>query len=70
MLVARGNPDEAVRLLEGFLAKFPLLENAYITLAKIHLAAQRRTEAVSVLERLLQRNPQNPVAREILDSIR
>ena len=50
VLVARGDPDEAVRLLEGFLAKFPLLENAYITLAKIHLAAQRRTEAVSVLE--------------------
>ena len=70
VLVARGDPEAAVRLLEGFLAADPGFENAYITLAKIHLAAQRRNEAQAVLQRLLQRNPSNPLAREILGSIR
>ena len=70
VLVARGDSDAAVRLLEDFLARDPGFENGYITLAKIHLAAQRRKDAQAVLQRLLQRNPSNPLAREILDSIR
>jgi Tfp pilus assembly protein PilF/peroxiredoxin len=66
VLVARGQPDDAVRLLEGFLEKVPQFESTYITLAKIHFKANRTREGIVVLERLLQRNPTNPVALELL----
>ena len=70
MLVARGETDAATRLLEAFLETEPAFENTYLTLAKIHLSAQRRREAIAVLERLLQRNPTHPVALEILQTVR
>jgi predicted TPR repeat methyltransferase len=68
--MARGDEAAAVRLLEGFLATDPGFESAYVTLAKIHLAAGRKREAASVLERLLQRDPTDPTARALLGSIR
>jgi Tetratricopeptide repeat len=37
-----------------------------VTLAKIHFSAGRSKEGIAVLERLLQRNPRNPVALEML----
>ena len=43
----------------------PGAENAYVTLAKIHLAQGRRREALAVLERLLQRNPTHAEALEL-----
>jgi len=36
----------------------------------MHLAAGRKREAASVLERLLQRDPTDPTARALLGSIR
>ena len=41
MLVAKGQTDEAVRLLEGVVAKTPEYQDAYVTLAKIHFSAGR-----------------------------
>ena len=64
--MARGRADEATRLLEGFIEKTPEFEGAYVTLAKIHLSADRTREGLAVLERLLQRNPTNPVALELV----
>ena len=58
-------PTRRCRLLEGFLARDPAFENAYVTLAKIHLSRGDGTK-VAVLERLLQRNPDPPGSR-ILD---
>ena len=66
VLVARGQPDEAIRLLEGFLEKHPEFEGTYVTLAKIYLAGARKREGLQVLERLLQRNPTHALALEIL----
>jgi hypothetical protein len=37
-----------------------------VTLAKIHFNTDRPREGISVLERLLQRNPTHPVALELL----
>jgi predicted Zn-dependent protease len=64
--VSRNQEDAAVRLLEGFLERAPQFESAYVTLAKIHLRANRPREAAAVLERLLQRNPSHPLALELL----
>jgi tetratricopeptide (TPR) repeat protein len=66
VLVARGQSDEAVALLETFLVKNPQFENAYVTLAKIHFSRERRPEGIRVLERLLQRNPAHPTGLELL----
>ena len=56
----------AISLLEGFLARVPQFEDAYVTLAKIHFKNNRPREGIAVLERLLQRNPTHPVALELL----
>jgi Flp pilus assembly protein TadD len=64
--VARGRSDEAIRVLERFLAEAPQFEDAYVTLAKIHLRDGRSREGLAVLERLLQRNPTHPVALELV----
>ncbi len=66
VLVAKGQTDAAVRLLEGVVAKTPDYLDAYVTLAKIHFSAGRTREGVQVLERLLQRNPTHPVALALL----
>ena len=70
VLVARGKPDDAVRLLEGFLQTRPESEDAYITLAKVYLATDRPREGLQVLERLLQRNPTHPLALEIVRQVK
>ena len=64
VLVARGQPDDAVRLLEEFLETHPEFEDTYITLAKIYLTTDRAARALAVLERLLQRNPTHALALE------
>jgi pentatricopeptide repeat protein len=38
----------------------------YVTLARIYLKAGQRREGIQVLERLLQRNPKNPLGLELL----
>jgi hypothetical protein len=48
------------------LGKTPQFESTYVTLAKIHLSANRTREGIAVLERLLQRNPTHAVALELL----
>jgi hypothetical protein len=55
--VARGRSDEAVTLLEDLLTRTPAFENAYVTIARIHLSAGRTAEGLRAVERLLQRNP-------------
>jgi len=70
VLVARGQPDDAIRLLEAFLQTHPEFENTYITLAKIYLATDRQREGLAVIERLLQRNPTHPLALEIARQVK
>ena len=62
VLVTRGQVDDAIRLLTGFVEKSPEFENTYITLAKIYLTTNRRREGLAILERLLQRNPTHELA--------
>ena len=52
-----GRSDEAVALLEDLLTRVPSFENAYVTIAKIHLVAGRTADGLRAVERLLQRNP-------------
>ena len=65
VLVARGQSDQAIEMLQAFLERTPAYENAYLTLAKIYLAADRREEGLRVLDRLLARNPSHAAAREL-----
>ena len=65
MLVNRGRTDEAIRLLDEFLAKNPASESTSLTLAKVYLADGRREEGLRVLDRLLAQNPSNAAAREL-----
>ena len=64
--MSKGQTDAAVSLLESVLKQSPEYEAAYVTLAKIHFSAGRTKEGVAVLERLLQRNPKNSMALELL----
>ena len=70
VLVARGQADGAVAMLQTFLEKNPGFEGTYITLAKIYLSTQRLPQGLAVLERLLQRNPTHPQARELLEQFK
>ena len=70
MLVARGQPAEAIRLLEGLIEQAPQYDGGYVTLAKIHLSAGRIPEGLAVLERLLQRHPTHPVGRSLVREYR
>ena len=47
VLVNRGQSDAAVSLLEGLVEKAPQFESTYITLAKIHLSANRTREGIA-----------------------
>jgi predicted Zn-dependent protease len=53
-------------MLQDLLTRKPDYEAAYIALAKIHFTAGRSKEGIAALERLLQRNPNHPVALELL----
>jgi Tfp pilus assembly protein PilF len=66
VLVNRGQTEAATKLLEAFLAKAPAFEGTYVTLAKLHLSNGQTAQGLAVLERLLQRNPTHPVARELV----
>jgi predicted Zn-dependent protease len=66
VLVSRRQADAAIAILEDVLKRSPQYENGYVTLAKIQYSVGRSREAVGVLERLLQRNPQHPVAVDLL----
>jgi predicted Zn-dependent protease len=44
----------------------PEFEMSYVTLSRIYLATGRRREGVQVLERLLQRNPSQPLALQMM----
>ena len=66
VLVSKGQADAAVSLLEDVLTERRRYQAAYITLAKIHFNAGRTKEGIAALERLLQRNPKNETALELL----
>jgi Flp pilus assembly protein TadD/peroxiredoxin len=68
--VARGDSEGAVRLLNTFLETHPAADGLHITLAKIHLSEGRQAEGIAVLERVLQRDPKNLQALEILRAVR
>jgi Flp pilus assembly protein TadD len=70
VLVNHGRTEEAVQLLTGFVERVPAFENSYITLAKIYLTTNRRREGLAILERLLQRNPTQAQALEIVRQMR
>jgi predicted Zn-dependent protease len=69
VLSAGERVPEAVKLLQTSIQDDPAFENSYLTLCKIYLGAGRGRDAVQVLERLLQKNPKNPVALDILRQI-
>jgi Tfp pilus assembly protein PilF/peroxiredoxin len=69
VLVARGDAAGAVSLLNTFLETHPAADGPHITLAKIHLSAGRKAEGIAVLERLVQRDPKNLQALEILRAV-
>jgi tetratricopeptide (TPR) repeat protein len=70
VLAARGDMEGAIAALQGLLGQNPGFEMAYVTLSRIYLKAGRRAEGVQTLERLLQRNPANPVGLEMLRQVR
>jgi hypothetical protein len=41
-----------------------------VTLAKIYLSTGRTREGTQVLERLLQKNPQNPLALQMVQQLK
>ncbi len=70
VLAARGDGPGATALLQRFLEKEPGFEPSYLTLAKVYLGAGRKREGIQVLELLLQRNPKNGMAQEMLAQLR
>ena len=64
-MTTRGNTEEAIRLLREFIEANPDVENTYVTLARIYLASNRRDEGLAVLDRLLKKNPNHVVGREL-----
>jgi len=66
VLAARGDSGGAVTVLQRLLQEEPAFEMTYVTLARIYLKAGQRREGIQVLERLLQRNPKNPLGLELL----
>ena len=66
VLMSHDGVDPAIRVLQQLLGVNPDFEMGYVTLAKIYYRAGRTSEAVAVLERLLQRNPRHAVALELL----
>ena len=70
VLVARGQTEAAVPLLSAFLEKNPGYDGTYITLAKIYLSTDRQKDGLAVLERLLQRQPTNTQARELIQQFK
>ena len=70
VLAARGDSPGAIALLQRFLEKSPAFEPSYVTLAKIYLGGGRKREGTQVLELLLQRNPKNAMAQEMLRQLR
>jgi predicted Zn-dependent protease len=43
---------------------------SYVTLARVYLSTGRAREATQVLERLLQRNPRNPLALQMVQQLK
>ena len=70
VLAAKGDAAGATLVLQRLLEVAPEFEPAYVTLSRIYLQAGRRRDAVQVLELLLQRNPKNPAALEMLRQLR
>jgi len=70
VLAAKGDAAGATLVLQRLLDTAPDFEPAYVTLSRIYLQAGRRREGIQVLELLLQRNPKNPAALEILRQVR
>jgi Flp pilus assembly protein TadD/thiol-disulfide isomerase/thioredoxin len=66
VLAAGGHVADAVKMLQGSIQDDPGFESSYLTLCKIYLGAGRGREGMQVLERLLQKNPKNPVALDLL----
>jgi Tfp pilus assembly protein PilF len=70
VLMTHGDAETATSVLQGVLQVNPEFEMTYVTLAKIYLSTGRRREGTQVLERLLQRNPNNPLALQMVRQLR
>jgi predicted Zn-dependent protease len=57
-------------VLKRLLEQNPGFEMAYVTLAKVYLAAGRQREGTQVLELLLQRNPKHALGLQILRELK
>lgn len=69
VLGTSGRAADAIKLLQDSIQDDPAFEGSYLTLCKLHLAAENRRAATQVLERLLQRNPKNPAALALLHEL-
>ena len=70
VLMAREDVAGAVSVLERLLRESPEFETTYVTLSRIYLSTGRSREGMQVLERLLQRNPNHPVAQQMVKELR
>jgi len=61
-----GQIEEAKRLVDGLLKRFPTLSSALLFRAKIHLQDDQPRPAIGLLEKLLSLDPYNSRARQML----
>ena len=64
--VMRGKPDDAIPEIEAAIKKNPDSEDAFTLLGLIYLRANDLERARTAFQRVLQINPQNPLARDAL----
>jgi tetratricopeptide (TPR) repeat protein len=57
-----GNLDEATRLYEAIVERYPDFEEALVGLGGVYLDSQKPTQALDVLERAIKLNPKDDVA--------
>jgi tetratricopeptide (TPR) repeat protein len=57
-----GNLDEAARLYEEIVERYPDFEEALVGLGGVYLDSQKPTQALAVLERAIKLNPKDDVA--------
>src|SRR5204862_487775 len=65
-----GKTHQPLTVLQRLVKANPGFEMGYVTLCRMSLNAAHRQEAVQILEHLLQRNPPQPAALQLLREIK
>jgi tetratricopeptide (TPR) repeat protein len=69
LYLAKGQPEEALKLCEEGVAIHPTYASGFILLGRCYLAQQNKDKAEKALTRALQLTPYNQVARKLLYEI-